>query len=50
MSNIIGPDVSFYQDDPTTPAAINFVKMAANAGYVIIRAGQNTWEDVKFDI
>lgn len=50
MNNVIGPDVSFYQDDPTTAAAINFVKMAANAGYVIIRAGQNTWEDAKFDI
>lgn len=49
-NNVIGPDVSFYQDDPTTAASINFVKMAANAGYVIIRAGQNTWEDVKFDI
>jgi lysozyme len=47
---LIGPDVSFYQDDPTNATGINFAKMAANAGYVIIRAGQNTWEDKKFDI
>lgn len=51
MNNkLVGPDVSFYQDDPTTAAGINFVKMAANAGFVIIRAGQNLWEDNKFDI
>lgn len=48
--NIVGPDVSFYQDDPTNATGINFIKMAANAGYVIIRAGQNVWEDKKFDV
>lgn len=50
MNTIIGPDVSFYQDDPTTAQGIDFVKMAANAGFVIIRAGQNLWKDNEFDI
>lgn len=48
MARVIGPDVSFYQDDPETPAGIDFVKMKASAGYVIIRAGQNTWPDPDF--
>lgn len=48
MANVIGPDVSFYQDDPETPQGINFVKMRAPAGYVIIRAGQNLWPDADF--
>jgi len=42
------PDVSFWQDDPTTPQGINFAKMAQITRGVIIRAGQNTWEDVRF--
>jgi len=42
---IIGPDVSFYQDDPATPQGIDFVKMRELASYVIIRAGQNRWAD-----
>jgi GH25 family lysozyme M1 (1,4-beta-N-acetylmuramidase)/uncharacterized protein YgiM (DUF1202 family) len=50
MANVIGPDVSFYQDDPETPQGIDFVKMRASAGYVIIRAGQNTWVDSDFKI
>jgi lysozyme len=42
-------DVSFYQDDPTTPQQIDFKKMrAAGASGVIIRAGQNAWEDPDF--
>jgi lysozyme len=46
MPDLIGPDVSFYQDDPATPVGVDFVKMrAAGAGYVIIRAGQNLWVD-----
>ncbi len=42
------PDISFWQDDPTTPGDINFEKMAQMTRGVIIRAGQNTWEDIKF--
>ena len=45
MANLIGPDVSFYQDDPGTTQGIDFVKMKQSAGYVIIRAGQNVWID-----
>jgi GH25 family lysozyme M1 (1,4-beta-N-acetylmuramidase)/uncharacterized protein YgiM (DUF1202 family) len=45
MGNAIGPDVSFYQDDPTTPQHIDFAKMRNAADYVIIRAGQNLWPD-----
>ncbi len=49
MANVIGPDVSFYQDDPQTPQGIDFIKMRkAGAGYVIIRAGQNLWGDRDF--
>jgi GH25 family lysozyme M1 (1,4-beta-N-acetylmuramidase) len=48
MANVIGPDVSFYQDDPETPQGIDFVKMKASAGFVIIRAGQNLWPDPDF--
>lgn len=48
---IVGPDVSFYQDDPGTPRGIDFEKMkAAGAQFAIIRAGQNLWEDNEFDI
>ncbi len=50
MANVIGPDVSFYQDDPETPQGIDFVKMKASAGYVIIRAGQNLWPDTDFKV
>ena len=50
MANVIGPDVSFYQDDPETPQGIDFIKMRESAGYVIIRAGQNTWVDSDFKI
>src|SRR5690349_7631969 len=45
---VIGPDVSFYQDDPETPQGIDFKRMKASAGYVIIRAGQNVWVDSDF--
>lgn len=50
MANVIGPDVSFYQDDPQTPEGIDFRKMRTNAGYVIIRAGQNLWSDRDFKV
>lgn len=48
---IIGPDVSFYQDDPSTPKTIDF-QMMKNAGayFVIIRGGQNTWGDRDFKV
>jgi lysozyme len=46
---VIIPDVSFYQDDDTTPQKIDFAKMkAAGAAGVICRAGQNTWRDEDF--
>ena len=48
MANAIGPDVSFYQDDDTTPEGIDFSKMRALADFVIIRAGQNQWIDPDF--
>ena len=49
MAYVIGPDVSFYQDDPQTPQGIDFIKMRkAGAGYIIIRAGQNLWADRDF--
>ena len=48
MANLIGPDVSFYQDEPGTPQGIDFVKMKKSAGYVIIRSGQNVWIDSDF--
>jgi GH25 family lysozyme M1 (1,4-beta-N-acetylmuramidase)/uncharacterized protein YraI len=50
MANVIGPDVSFYQDDPETPQGIDFVKMRVSAGYAVIRAGQNTWVDSDFKL
>lgn len=49
--SIVGPDVSFYQDDKDTAKAIDFHAMkAGGARYVIIRAGQNLWEDRVFDV
>ncbi|HLO32523.1 MAG TPA: SH3 domain-containing protein [Anaerolineales bacterium] len=45
---IIGPDVSFYQDDPATPQEINFERMNESADFVIIRSGQNLWADSDF--
>lgn len=49
MSNVLGIDCSFYQDDNDTPQQIDFNKMKSNgASFVIIRAGQNTWVDPDF--
>ncbi|HEY2982233.1 MAG TPA: GH25 family lysozyme, partial [Anaerolineales bacterium] len=48
MPNIIGPDVSFYQDDPETPQGIDFAKMKLATDFVVIRAGQNLWPDPDF--
>jgi GH25 family lysozyme M1 (1,4-beta-N-acetylmuramidase) len=44
--SIFGLDIYFGDDAPGTPRPIDFVKMkAAGALYVIIKAGQNMWED-----
>ncbi len=48
MANASGPDISFYQDDPTTPQRVDFVKMKQIADFIIIRAGQNLWPDRDF--
>lgn len=48
MRKIIGPDVSFYQNDPNTPNGIDFNRMNQSADFVIIRAGQNLWADKEF--
>lgn len=47
MTNVIGPDVSFWQDSVETERQINFVAMkdVGEAPFVIIRAGQNLWVD-----
>lgn len=50
MAILIGPDVSFYQDDPQTPQGINFKKMRETAHCVIIRSGQNLWGDRDFKV
>jgi lysozyme len=47
--NLIVPDISFWQDDNSTPNGIDFAAMkAAGAVGVIIRAGQNSWLDSDF--
>src|SRR4026207_1701600 len=48
MRKIIGPDVSFYQDSPTTPQGINFTRLNEAADFVIIRAGQHLGADSDF--
>ncbi|HJS19862.1 MAG TPA: SH3 domain-containing protein [Anaerolineales bacterium] len=48
MRKIIGPDVSFYQDDNSTPQGINFVRMNQLTDFVIIRAGQHLGADPDF--
>lgn len=49
MAKIIGPDISFYQDDDQTIRQVDFKKMKSNgAEFVIIRAGQNSWPDPDF--
>lgn len=48
LSNFKLPDISFWQDDPTTPPGINFAKMAELTRGVIIRAGQGSFEDKVF--
>lgn len=48
MHRIIGPDVSFYQDDPKTSRGIDFTSMNQITDFVIVRAGQNLWVDTDF--
>lgn len=48
MRKVIGPDISFYQDDPGTPKGIDFSRMDNIADFVIVRAGQNLWADPVF--
>lgn len=48
MANASGPDISFYQDNSTTPQRIDFVKMKSISDFIIIRAGQNLWSDRDF--
>ena len=48
LANFKLPDVSFWQDDPTTAQPINFGKMSGMTRGVIIRAGQGTYEDRVF--
>ena len=45
MSQVIGTDVSFYDNSSSTPQGVNFVKMRTLAQFTIIRAGQNLWPD-----
>lgn len=46
--SVIVCDISFWQDDPTTPKKVDFTVMSKNADGVIIRAGQHTWADKSF--
>lgn len=46
--NII-PDISFWQNDPTTPRGVDFRVMRQKTPAVIVRAGQGTWKDNQFD-
>mgnify|MGYP002641455837 CR=1 FL=1 len=48
MYTVIGPDVSFYQDNDSTPQGIDFGKLKENSSFVIIRVGQNSWIDSDF--
>ena len=47
---VSGPDVSFYQDDNSTPQQIDFQKLGSVSDFVIIRAGQNLWVDPDFAV
>jgi len=48
MAYALGPDISFYQDDNSTPEGVDFNKMRERSDFVVIRAGQNTWIDPDF--
>lgn len=49
MTNALGPDVSFYDDDPDTPQQVNFEIMASRGvSFVGIKIGQSVWPDRTF--
>lgn len=48
MTNLIGPDISFWQDDNATPKKTDFARMRTQTPFVILRAGQNVWVDTDF--
>jgi lysozyme len=50
LTNFKFPDVSFWQDDPTTPQPINFQRMSSQTRGAVIRAGQGTNKDRVFDV
>jgi lysozyme len=45
MANISGPDISSFENDPSKPVGIDFVKMRQVTNFVLIRAG-----DANFNI
>ena len=47
--SVIGPDISFYQNDNATLRKIDFLRMKnKDVEFVIVRAGQNLWPDPDF--
>lgn len=49
MTNLLGIDVSVWDDDHSTPQRVDFGKArAAGAGFVFIKASQSTWADRDF--
>jgi GH25 family lysozyme M1 (1,4-beta-N-acetylmuramidase) len=47
--NIVGFDISTWQDSPTIPGNVDFQKMkAGGASFVIVKAGQGNWADPDF--
>jgi GH25 family lysozyme M1 (1,4-beta-N-acetylmuramidase) len=47
--NIVGYDISTWQDSPTIPGNVDFQKMkAGGASFVIVKAGQGNWADPDF--
>lgn len=47
---IVGPDISFYDNNIETRKGIDFKKMLSVSYFVIIRAGQNLWVDRDIDV
>lgn len=54
FQNIIGFDISTWQDSPNIPGVVDFQKMRNygefGARFVIIKAGQGNWKDQDFDV
>lgn len=48
LTNVIVPDVSFWEDRNDTPQGVDFSKMRSQASGTIIRAGQGSWNDEDF--